>query len=827
MAGPGGQEVGRISIRVVPNTDGFRRKLKDDLEAAEAGNEVEIDVEPDVTGLREKIKAAASGVKAEVDVDVKRGSLDRIQGLIRNMTDSISNVKGPGFGSGINPSGYAVIFAGIAALAAPLIGLVTSALLTLPGLIAAVATPIGALLLGMKGLGKAAERLKEPFEALKNSMSDAVEAQFGPVFDQLGKIFPTLERSLPKVTQGMADLAKSFVDTITGPVGQAKIQTTIENIGKAISRAAPGIGSFTNGLLTLAEKFTAKLPSVADWFNKAGDAFDRWITKLDKEGTLSKAFDGLGGTIRTILEGLGKIASKGLEFMNDPKKIENFNQGLKNIADTLGSIVDLSNKLNEAKLFNNMLPSFEGEGIKKDFLAPFTSDDAPWRGMLDGLRSALATVDITVRTFFANLWSSVATGAATAFGTVAATVTSSLSGAFTGIQAAAATAWNGLVSVATSVVGQVVSVFAQIPGQVVGALAGIPAAAAGVFSQVVATASSVLAGVVAVFVNIGAQALAEVSSWPGKIAAALQGLVSTLASIGSQAASALVNALAGGIAAGVGAVAGAVGKLMAAARAMIPNSPAKEGPFSGSGWEAVKNFGGNLVDTLAGGIPSPNSNPLINQIRAVMQAIKEVFGENPNLNLNFNLGGSGGIQSSMSSIADSSAAFQKNMAGSLPAVGKITDETRSQMDDLALQKDQLELQRQQLANEKNATSDKGRKNELQQQIDALTLQKKQLDVQSQQLKMSDQYGTSLEGQNTQYQDMLKSALAIPTDFAKANVDQFLSDFGISGQGAISQALKEGLKFGEQFIFNVGSMDEALAGQQNITNKKALQYNTRG
>ncbi|BDY27539.1 phage tail protein [Mycolicibacterium mageritense] len=472
----GGREVGRISIRVTPNLDRFYRTLKTQLEKIEDTLRAKINVEPDTDGFRQKIMAETKNLPvAKVKVDVDRSALDRVREQIGKVFDGPS--PSPSFGTGINGAGYAAIFAGIAALAAPLMGLLTSALLTLPGLISAIAVPVGALALGLDGLKKSAARLAPAFEDLKASMSGAVEQQFGPVFDQLGKLLPTLKGALPKVTQGIADIAKSFSDTITSSAGMAKIEGIISNIGAALSKAAPGIGLFTDGLLTLAEKLTSKLPAVSDWFNGAGKSFSDWITKITADGTLDKAFDGLGATLKTIGEAIGPLFSKGLEFFKDPKNIEDFNAGLKSIGETLQSIVDLSNQLNNmGDLFKNLLPSFDMSAIKNDLLAPFTSADAPWRGMWDSLKSSATEA-----------WNSVMTTVTTSIGRITSVVSSvgaTLSNVWNGISSAASAAWNGVIAAVQGAwetikatvsagVQQVVAFVASLPGQIAGALAGL------------------------------------------------------------------------------------------------------------------------------------------------------------------------------------------------------------------------------------------------------------------------------------------------------------------------------------------------------------------
>ncbi|ALH46786.1 tape measure protein [Mycobacterium phage Manatee] len=495
-----GKEVGRLSIKVTPDLDGFYRELKRAVESAEK-MKVHIPVEPDMGNFRQEVAAATRNLPdAKVKVDVDRSMLDRVGESLRNF--KLPDVPSVG---GVPGAGVAAI--GVLALAAtaPLIGLLTSALLTLPGLIAAVAVPVGALALGLDGLKAAAGRLAPAFEDLKASMSGAVESQFTPVFDQLGKILPTLKTSLPAVSQGLADLAKSFTDTITSAPGIQKIQDTIGNIGAAISRAAPGIASFTDGLLTLAEKFSEKLPAISDWFNGAGESFKNWINELNASGTLDKAFDGLGASLKVVADTLGSIAAEGLKFFQDPKNIQDFNAGLQSIGGALRNIVELSNTINNlGDLFKNMLPtqdltSFGNffKSVWSDITQPFTSENAPWRDM----------------------WASLQSGAQSAWASVTATVSSAIatiSGLVSNIGATISGAWDGLV-----------------------------AAASAAFNGVISSAQSVISGVVSSFVTTGAQVLAEVSSWPGKIAGALASLAQAGLDAGRNLVQGLINGISG------------------------------------------------------------------------------------------------------------------------------------------------------------------------------------------------------------------------------------------------------------------------------------------
>ncbi|AOT24682.1 tape measure protein [Mycobacterium phage Stasia] len=866
MAGAGGTEVGRISIRVVPDLDGFYRELKSKLEGIEKTLKAKIKVEPDMKGFREEVANKAKNLKAkvkvdgdtsdlkraidavnakgprqfkleldpefdyklrqrlakikptvDVDVKVKKGALDRI-------ANGLNNIQMPSFGSGINPMGWAVILSGIMAIApllSGLLGAITTALVSIPGMLAGILVPIGALALGMDGLKAAAETLKGPFEDLKSTMSTAVEEQFTPVFEKLKELFPSLESTLPGVTDGLRAMAQSFADSITSTENLPKVEGIIKDIGDALRQAAPGIGDFTTGLLDLVKGFTGNLPSVADWFNDTGKSFKDWakdFTEKGPDGTskFDRALEGLGWTLKELGGGLVDIGGKALDFFSDPEKIRSFKTELDGLVATISTLVDLSNKLatNMSKI-----PGFaDGEANGPMDFMPI---------QLQLIKEQLGKID------WSGIWNGLKTSAAGAFleitthaATTAATIRGKFSGIWNGISQNAGTAWNGVVTIVANVIANILRIAAQLPGQIASVWASIPSATAGVWNTVVSTAAPIITQILTTFINVGVGIMNEVGSWPGKIVGALGSLASTLASIGSAAAQALVSALAAGIRAGMGPIGQAVGALMSAARAMIPNSPAKEGPFSGSGWRAVEGFGDALGDALASGIPG-QEDKIVSKVRAIMQAIKDVFGDASKLNLNFNFGSlESGLSSVASAASDTSRALGNTVSGAMP--NKLSDETKQQKDLLELKKDELEVERQKLMNQKNGLDpkDKAGRAALQQQIDQIALQKKQLELDKQQLDYAGKYTDQVEDTDSVMGDMNKKIYEGVKGVAQAAGGQLMSDLGIGGNGALSQLLEQGIALGENFIFNVGSMDEAVAGQQTITNKKALQFDRR-
>uniref|UniRef100_A0AB39U284 Tape measure protein n=1 Tax=Mycolicibacterium phage Suzzy TaxID=3240811 RepID=A0AB39U284_9CAUD len=460
-----GVEVARISVKVSPDTKNFRRELKRDLDRIEESMRAKIDVEPDMKGFRQRVNAQTKGMRTSVKVDA---DVDR-KGFLGRIANSLSQIQPPSFGSGINPTGYALIAAGIAALA-PLIagtlGAATTALLALPGLAAAVATPIAALTLGIDGLKKAAETLKDPFEDLKQSMSSAVKDQFTPVFEQLRSLFPTLKAALPSVTKGLADMAKSIAGVITSPEGLAKIDTTIRNIGTALTTAAPGVGKFTEGLMGLVESFTGKpLQGVAEWFTKTGDSFSAWVEKMTRpswftgKSPLEVAFGNLGDTLKTIADTLGDVGQKALDFFSDPEKVKSFKDELTLLSDVISGIATGINGIASAY---SQLP-LSGEGLKGLMPIQAQLGVKMWDGLKEGAAKAFAEVSTMAVGFVSNI------------GSTFANIGDTLSGIWDGAVSAAQSAWSSIVSTVSGAVGNVVSAVTGMVGQIVSTLASLAA----------------------------------------------------------------------------------------------------------------------------------------------------------------------------------------------------------------------------------------------------------------------------------------------------------------------------------------------------------------
>lgn len=484
-------EVGKISVRVSPDTSNFRRDLQRQLERIERASEVRVNVNPDLTGFRQRIAASVKGLKTEVAVvpDVKtfRGS---VKSMLSGVGDSLANIKAPSFGSGISGTGYAAIAAAIAALSpliAGLLGALTTSLLALPGLLTAVVVPIGALALGLDGLKKAAAVLKQPFDDLRATMSSKVQEQFTPAFEKLRDIFPTLKAALPSVTQGLATMAKSFSDVLTDPANLAKLDQTIQNIAKSLKEAAPGIADFTRGFLDLVNGFSNKLPDIGKWFSDTGASFKKWVADFTKAGPngvsrFDQALTTLGDTLKTLGGGLIELAGKSLDFFSDPEKVKAFKAELDGVVNT---VLTLADALNGIASVMSKIPGF-GDG-KGDKLLDFAPVQVQWIvEMLPKIRQAVADT-----------------------------------------------------------IAQVITMFAQVPAALGSAWSSIVGIAQGAWSGVVQAVTGAITSVVTTVVNGGTQVMTEVGSWPQKIQSFFADAGSWLVSAGQAIVQGLITGISG------------------------------------------------------------------------------------------------------------------------------------------------------------------------------------------------------------------------------------------------------------------------------------------
>lgn len=651
-----GATVGRINVRVAPDTSKFRQELSAKLKQIEKSLEasVQIDVDLDNAGINQKFRAmmtqlraqAAGGIDINTNIDsdgFKRGISSQIQKFTKDL-DGLSKSADEASSAFMSVGRTGLIVGAVAAAAAPAVGLVAGLMAGLPSLIGAFGAGAGAVALGLDGIKKSAESLAPDLDALKASVSGVFEQRLTPIFDQLKGIFPVLETGMASVANGLSDIFQGVTDAITQGGGIGQLQSILGNVGSFFSGLAPIVQSFTGSFLTLADAGSKAFGQLLTPLQAFSTQFSEMINRVTANGVFDGAIQGLssvlgsvlnlfsglfesgltamgqlGGPLTTLINGLGDaflaampaltafsglIANVGGSLLSAlAPAITAITPALSQFATTFGTLIS-TNIGSLAPVFTQIATAL-GTG-----LTTALNQIAP---LLPGLMNSFSQL----ASVFAGQLATVLPTVATAFGTlagamlqIAPTVLQSLADAFmqlspqlpsiAGLIPSIANAFTTFVQAVTPLVPQIVQL-ATNAVTLAPALVGI----APVVLQIVAAMlqlTTTITSAGAAVVEFAGKAVSEVAALPGKVIGALGDVGSTLFNSGK----ALIQGFIDGIKSMVSTVTSTIGNLMSAARDFFPFSPAKQGAFSGSGW--VKNSGIAIGQGLADGIRSQYDN---------------------------------------------------------------------------------------------------------------------------------------------------------------------------------------------------------------------------
>lgn len=373
MASPGGSIIGRVSVKVLPDTSDFRDELKDDLRKKLTGLDLKVKVELDA----EHLKASLDKVRREVErwrdqhdplelgveVDMAPGQTAavsaRLAWLTRARTTTIVPV--------INPGAYSSVMTALAALSGgrvlkdlfenlkdvykefdrlvPKIGTFALALggltqwllagtsniaaltlslaqmftatLAMPGLFAGMGVGIGVFVVALTTLKDQLPELMDLFSQMRE--------QIGKNFwDEAGKgALALAEQYLPLVSTTASRLGEFFgsLGTQLAEVFGGALPGMFKNLDESINIATANTGVFASIITTLGTAGSEYLPRLSTWVGDLATKFDAFLTRTSESGELTtfiesglQGFKDLGNVLLTtaqIIGDIGKAAQAG------------------------------------------------------------------------------------------------------------------------------------------------------------------------------------------------------------------------------------------------------------------------------------------------------------------------------------------------------------------------------------------------------------------------------------------------------------------------------------------------------------------------------------
>lgn len=366
----------------------------------------------------------------------------------------------------------------------------------------------------------------------------------GALFTGLTAGFQTLFQLDPSQMTGKFDeWQKSLDNTLTG------IQTKLPAMASAFAAALP----------QMVASITAALPGIANAFMSVGQTLGPALTAMLPQITqaFSSLFAQLPGFIATY--GQPMLAAFGTLF-----------------ATLAGQIPSLMTSLGQA-LITGVQAAFSAISDNSAAIAGFIS------GFGASLASGIQTLGATVVAALPSIGQSIATALPTLIPALMSAITSVITSLAAALPGIAVAIINQLPAIIGGLVSGIINGLPMLLNAFISVVGSIAANFPSIFMAVVRAIPAIIGNIAQAFSGLGGRILGFIRDIPGKITGLFAGAGSWLINSGA----ALMNGLKDGILGAVENVKSAVKGALQKVRDFFPFSPAKVGPFSGSGYTSV------------------------------------------------------------------------------------------------------------------------------------------------------------------------------------------------------------------------------------------------
>lgn len=184
--------------------------------------------------------------------------------------------------------------------------------LALPGVLAGIVTGLAITKVGFAGITERMPELGKKFTALKKIIqdnfwkgaSDGIQALADVYLPELGKSATELGVFWGKLTK---EISKPF---------KTELPKMFDDLRKSIAIATGGASAFANIITVLGTQGASYLPRLAKWFVKISTQFSNFLTRAQKDGSLTRWINtgitnlkhlfSIAGSVYGILKGLAK-----------------------------------------------------------------------------------------------------------------------------------------------------------------------------------------------------------------------------------------------------------------------------------------------------------------------------------------------------------------------------------------------------------------------------------------------------------------------------------------------------------------------------------------
>jgi phage-related protein len=346
--------IGRVAVKVAPDTSSFKTETKKALDRIEKSLRVKIPTTVDMTGAR---RDALTGVRelnatlkrhaVRIRTEVDRAAMKQTASEIERLRERISPVevkvkvntnplrKLLSFMANIGASAAkfaaaAAAIGGIAAaslsaasnMAALAVSLasIAPAALALPGLLTGIGLGLAAIFLALKDFNKVLPDVKGKLEDLQNAISARFwEQAQAPIREFVDVLLPQFAAGMTGISTSLGrlfgDLATSLKTSLDGAIGPM-----FARLSESIEIARGGTDALAGVIKNLGLIGADYLPRLSQWFVDITERFNNFLSTAAADGRLKQWIDtalialqdlgrALGGAFE-ILAGIGRAAAE-------------------------------------------------------------------------------------------------------------------------------------------------------------------------------------------------------------------------------------------------------------------------------------------------------------------------------------------------------------------------------------------------------------------------------------------------------------------------------------------------------------------------------------
>jgi phage-related protein len=360
-----GKVIGRVAIKVLPDTTEFRDEAASDLRRIQKQlSDVEVKVIPDLDkSEKDKIKAELKKwadaldqkVKISLDLDMNNGDIARSMAALEGLTKKRTAKIAPELDNGA----VAKVASGLAALsgvrfvqgmfrnlrqelmsidlAVPKIGVVTHAIgvlgamglsavgnlfslsqslatigyagLALPGIFGGIAIGLGTTIAALKDFNTQVPQAAKYMHDLQDVISTNFwEQAAGPIRELVDKLFPILNTKLAETSTALGTFFGNFANSAAEKL-LPKLGPMFDYLTQSIGIASGYTDTFVGIIEKLGTVGASYLPSLATWFGNIATQFDGWLEKTGTDGLTKMVDTGIAAlkNLGSVLASTGSI----------------------------------------------------------------------------------------------------------------------------------------------------------------------------------------------------------------------------------------------------------------------------------------------------------------------------------------------------------------------------------------------------------------------------------------------------------------------------------------------------------------------------------------